>query len=253
MQIFWKWIKIIYNKTITSISFVPALIALGFLLLAFLMILFDFSEAGKAIKSNPNWIKLRDPNTARSIISAIVGGMLTLTVFSFSMVMILLNQAASQMSNRVLDKLIGNRFQQFVLGFYIGTIVYALFLLTSIRDSESGINVPAISIYLLIIFTVGNIFLFIYFLHFITQSVKYDTIIYKIFDDTIFALQNHCTLKTIEEPTTTKGPAIIVNAHKTGIYQGFDMKPLIEICALYNITITSYYPLAPLCCKTTLY
>ncbi len=82
--------------------------------------------------------------------------------------MILLNQAASQMSNRMLDSMIGNKFQQIILGFYIGTIVYSLFLLSTIRDITSGIYVPALSIYLLLLFTVVDIFLFIYFLHYLT-------------------------------------------------------------------------------------
>ncbi|MBK7570359.1 MAG: DUF2254 domain-containing protein [Bacteroidetes bacterium] len=68
-----------------------------------------------------------DASTARSIISSIAAGIITLTVFSFSMVMIVLNQSASQLSNRILDKLIGSRFQQVVLGVYVGTIVYSLF------------------------------------------------------------------------------------------------------------------------------
>ena len=78
--------------------------------------------------------------------------------------MILLNQAASQMSNRMLSSMIGNRFQQLTLGFYIGTIVYALFSLSSIRDIDSGIYVPALSIYLLLLLTITDIFLFIYFI-----------------------------------------------------------------------------------------
>jgi uncharacterized membrane protein len=155
-----------------------------FLAVFVFMIQFDFSPTGKAIKLNLHWLSLIDASTARSICSAITSGLISLTVFSFSMVMILLNQAASQMSNRILDKLIGNRFQQVVLGFYIGTIVYAMFLLSTIRDIDSGISVPAISTYLLITFTIIYIFLFIYFLHYITQSVRYETIIHKIFDNT---------------------------------------------------------------------
>lgn len=158
-----KPIQIGYKKTVNSIAFLPAIIAVLFLLLSFGMIQFDFSETGKAIKSNLHWLSLKDASTARSICSAIVSGIISLAVFSFSMVMILLNQAASQMSNRILGKLIGNHFQQFVLGFYIGTIVYALFLLSTIRDINSGIYVPAISTYLLIVLTVFDIFLFIYF------------------------------------------------------------------------------------------
>ena len=108
---FSKWIRIYYNKTIESIAFYPAIIAIGFLGLSWGMLEFDFSEYGKHIKSNLSWLSLKDAGTARTIISTVAGAIISLTVFSFSMVMVVLNQAASQMSNRVLKSMIENRFQ----------------------------------------------------------------------------------------------------------------------------------------------
>ena len=108
-----------YNKMIGSIAFYPAIMALAFLILSWGMLELDFSPWGKEFKGGLKWLRLQDPSTARSIISTIAGAVISLTVFSFSMVMIVLNQAASQMSNRVLTSMIQNRFQQLVLGFYI--------------------------------------------------------------------------------------------------------------------------------------
>ncbi|MFT6203556.1 MAG: putative membrane protein, partial [Spirosomataceae bacterium] len=195
------WIKRRYYDTVNSIAFYPAFIALVFLGVAYGSITLDFSELGKSLKSTFSWLTLRDADTARVIISTILAGILSLTVFSFSMVMIVLNQAASQMSNRILDKLIGNRFQQMILGVYIGTIVFALFLLSTIRDIESHLYIPVLSTYLLIIFAVFDIFLFIYFLHYITQSVKYEVIINRIYDDTKISMDAECTYD--QESTTS--------------------------------------------------
>lgn len=236
-----KKFRIIYKQTIASIAFIPGLIALFFLFLSFLMIEFDFSDAGKTIKSNADWLTLRDASTARSIISAIASGLISLTVFSFSMVMILLNQAASQMSNRIIDKLIGNRFQQTVLGFYIGTIVYALFLLSTIRDINSGIYVPAISTYLLIALTVVDIFFFIYFLHYVTQSIKYETIIHQIHVSTRKSLEKTCVLKSETDKPSSLPEGTLVNANKSGIYQGFSHEGLLSFCRSENIVISFLY------------
>lgn len=237
-----KWFRIIYKQTIASIAFIPAIIAIFFLLLSFVMIQFDFSEAGKTIKSNAHWLSLKDASTARSIISAITGGIISLTVFSFSMVMILLNQAASQMSNRVLDKLIGNRFQQTVLGFYIGTIVYGLFLLSTIRDINSGIYVPAISTYLLIALTVIDIFFFIYFLHYVTQSVKYETVIHRIHDATRKSLEKTCIIKGDTVRHSGLINSTLVDASKSGVYQGFAHDGLLSYCIKEDIVISFLYP-----------
>lgn len=229
------WNKIIilikepYRKVINSIAFYPAIFTLVFLVLSYFSIVFDFSEQGRELKREMEWMGLRDASTARSIASAIVAGLISLTVFSFSMVMIVLNQTASQMSNRILDSLIGSRFQQTVLGIYIGTIVYALFLLTMVVDSESQERVPILSTYLLIILTIIDLFIFIYFLHYITQSVKYEVIIERAHKKTLASMKAHCKLEEAPEalPLPQNGP--LIPAHRSGIFLGFNERTLVEM------------------------
>jgi uncharacterized membrane protein len=239
---FLKWIRLHYSNVINSIAFLPAIIALIFLVVSWLMILLDFSPTGKQIKTALSWLSLKDATTARSIISAIVSGTISLTVFSFSLVMIILNQAASQMSNRVLDKLIGNRFQQLVLGFYIGTIVYALFLLSTIRDIDSGVYVPALSTYLLIAATIIDIFLFIYFLHYITQSVKYETIINRIYKQTLDVMQRECMYP--QAPGLLQAPAtgIPIYPASPGLFQGFNAPELLKLAEQEQFVIFFLQP-----------
>ncbi len=79
--------------------------------------------------------------------------------------------------------------------------MYAFFLLSTIRDIDSGIYVPALSTYLLIALTIIDIFLFIYFLPYITQSVKYGTIIHRIHKQTKEVLEQNC-------PDICRAPAL---------------------------------------------
>jgi uncharacterized membrane protein len=239
---FLKWIHLRYSNVINSIAFMPAVIALIFLLLSWLMIKVDFSTSGKQVKAKLSWLSLKDATTARTIISTVVGGIISLTVFSFSLVMLILNQAASQMSNRVLDKLIGNRFQQSVLGCYIGTIVYALFLLSTIRDIDTGVHVPALSTYLLIAFTIFDIFLFIYFLHYITQSVKYETIIHRVSEQTLKAMKQHCVRTSLLYPPHPVPEGHIMAAPAIGVFQGFDEKALLKAAREENGVISFLHP-----------
>lgn len=192
-----------------SIVFYPAIIACGFLLLSWLMIYLDFSAWGKQIKLKFSSISLKDASTARTIISPIVGGILSLTVFRFSRVMIFLNQAASQMSNRMLSSMIENRFQQVILGCYIGSIVYALFLLSTICDIHSWIYVPALRIYLLVLLTIIDIFLFIYFFDYVTQSVKYGSVINRVKLKTLSSLREHFEIEKITTSARTGSDAQI--------------------------------------------
>jgi uncharacterized membrane protein len=236
-----KHFRIYYSKITGSIAFYPALLAIGFLLLTWVMLVVDFSEWGKSIKSNTNWLSLKDATTARSIISTIAGAIISLTVFSFSMVMIVLNQAASQMSNRVLSSMIGNRFQQTVLGFYIGTIVYALFLLSTIRDISSGVYVPALSIYLLILLTVIDIFLFIYFLDYVTQTVKYETVITRVQEKTMKKMKQGYNQDYQRSVKWNDLPFVEVKTVESNYFQGYNKKVMLEICAKESIYISFLY------------
>lgn len=184
------------------------------------MLTLDDSATGKHIKATWKWLRMRDAATARLIASTVAGGILSFTVFSFSMVMIVLNQTAGKMSNRILDLIIRNRFQQIVLGCYTGTVLYSLFLITAIRDVDSGIYVPALSTYLLILFSILDIFLFIYFLHFVTQNAKYQTIINRIHTKTLKHLKEEAFKEDISVPSFKN--SVLLPSSESGYLQGFD-------------------------------
>ncbi|MFC6268495.1 DUF2254 domain-containing protein [Frigoriflavimonas asaccharolytica] len=229
-----KWFSINAEKITKSIAFYPAIIAIAFLILSYAMLYLDFSDFGKKIKSNTDWIAIADANTARSIISTIAGAIISLTVFSFSMVMIVLNQAASHMSNRVLNSMIANRFQQIILGFYIGTIVYSLFLLTTIKDTSNGIYIPVLSIYLLILLTVIDIFLFIYFLNYVTQTVKYETVINRVWKKTKENLVKECTIDQSISKFWSNKNSVSLKTERSDYFQDFQIASLIKIAKKHN-------------------
>lgn len=228
------------SKIYKSIAFIPSLVVLFFLLLSITMIYLDYSDTGKNLKAVTNWIRLKDPTTARSIVSVIATGLISITVFSFSMVMVVLSQAASQLSNRVLDKLVGNRFHQCIIGFYIGDIIFSLLLLTSIRDIESGVYVPALSTYLLILLSVFAIFLFIVFLHSITQTIKYTTIIRRIYKETLTSMKDSCYMNT-EPETIPPQVGRSVCTTKAGVFETFDRKEMIKLAKKNNFVIRFKY------------
>ncbi|MEO8733334.1 MAG: DUF2254 family protein, partial [Flavobacteriales bacterium] len=183
------------------------------------------------------WLHLKDASAARAIATTIAAGIITLTVFSFSMVMIVLNQAASQLSNRVLEQLIENRFQQLVLGTYIGTIVYALFILTTIREGDKGSSIPALSVYLLILIGILDIFLFIYFLHFITQAVRYEVIISKAHAETQRSLEKMCVLEKEPTPAQMNSLSFDIRARHDGVYDGIDLRGMLRSCMEYQCVV----------------
>jgi uncharacterized membrane protein len=237
------WLISRYQLIVSSIAFLPGVLSISFLALAAILFLFDVSEAGQQLKTDLPWLTIKDPSTARSILGAIAGGVISLTVFSFSMVMIVLNQAASQMSNRILDKLIGNRFQQIVLGVYIGTIIYTFFMFSTIRDTGDSFQIPSLSIFILTVLTVFDIFLFIYFLHFITQSVKYDVIINRIESATFDGMKEFCIAENEVKEETEFHSMSTIHAKRSGIFEGFDTKEIMDFCEENECSLLAIYPM----------
>ncbi|QEE50795.1 DUF2254 domain-containing protein [Flavobacterium alkalisoli] len=242
--------RILYKRIVGSIAFLPGIIALCFLILSIIMLEIDFSSIGTNLKTNTDWLRLKDASTARSIISTIAAALLSLTVFSFSMVMIVLNQAASQMSNRVLTSMIQNRFQQIVLGCYIGTIVYALTILSTIRDTSNNTSIPSLSIYLLIVLTVIAIFMFIYFLDYVTKTVKYETVIDRVEKKTLTAISGIFETGESEYNVVNSG-GIPISVPESGYFQGFNKESLLKAATENDMVVQFRYKRSSFLLKDT--
>ncbi len=160
-----------------KIWFLPLLMALGFLLLSFAIIALRYSAFIQELDEKLAFLALASVDTARSIISTLTGGLISLVVFSFSMVMVVLNQASAQFSPRLLPGLISQREHQFILGFYLGAIIYNLTVLARIGPSNLEQSVPIVSVLLAIVFGVVGLILFISFITTISNSVRIDTIL----------------------------------------------------------------------------
>jgi uncharacterized membrane protein len=81
------------------------------------------------------------------------------------------------------------------------------------------------------------IFLFVFFLHFITQSIKYSVVIQRIFTETQKSLETSCRLR--EEPAIEpikEGQP--VSAYRAGIFESFNKKPLVDLLKEHNCVIS---------------
>lgn len=186
----------IYN----SIAFNPALIAGGLFFLAILCMFLDANyDTEKALDVLP-FLKINNPNTARSALSALAGGLMTLMVFSFTMVMVVLNMTATNFSPRALPSLISQRSHQNVLGIYLGAIAYTLTILTNIDSEYYPFIVPRLSYLVNAVLGFVAFGSFVYFIHNISESIQVGQILSRLFRSTRATLK-----KEQEKGVYTKG------------------------------------------------
>jgi uncharacterized membrane protein len=189
-----------YQHVIHSLAFYPTLIALGFFLLCLLNISIEYQPWLLAIKERVDVGLVRNAENARLILGTLVGGILTLMVFSFSMVMVVLNNASAALSPRVIPGLISSKSHQKTLGFYLGTILYALLLITTIE--QAGIDkVPSLGVLITLGLGIACLGLFVHFIRSISQSIQVEYILSSLYRTTLEKLTGReRKLSECEEP-----------------------------------------------------
>ncbi|TDT47481.1 putative membrane protein [Maribacter spongiicola] len=215
----------------TRIAFFPTIISLAGLLLAFLMIYLEQKNISAYLIDVAPALVIDDTDTAKTILSTLIGGLISLTVFSFSMVMVLLNQASSNFSPRVLPGIISDEKHQIVLGLYIATILYNIFILISIEPTENSYQTPGFSVLLGIILVVGCLAAFIYFIHHISQAIQVGNILTAIHSRTkseIASIVKEQEVNNFKFPNHEHWEKYEIT--ETGYFYGVLNDDLLELC-----------------------
>jgi len=179
------------------------------------------------LKEELPMLVINNTDTARVILSVFIGGLISIMVFSFSMVMILLNQASSNFSPRVLPGLISNKKHQIILGIYNSCLLYCIFTLVAIEGEGDQINMPGFSVLLSIVFMTICLGAFIYFLHSISQGIQVDTIIARIKETGLKRMQHFVDGEgKILDNWQPERNLIALRANRSGYLQNIQTKSL---------------------------
>ena len=238
--------KSLYNKLSSffhtvegKIAFYPAL--LSFIGFNFAMIMLYLEKQGISafiIEHVPELV-INNPDTAKTLLSFLTGGIISIMVFSFSMVMVLLNQASSNFSPRVLPGLISNRNHQYVLGIYLATILYNTFTLVGINPKEDAeYQLPGFSVLVGIIFTVVCFAAFLYFIHSISQAIQVNNILDNIFRKAKNRLEQLVEKENKNAPNFPETDNwFCYYSTETGYFQKFAASNLIDLCLEHELQI----------------
>lgn len=182
-------VRQLYFKVINSIAFYPSLISTVFLLLAIAVMSIEYTRPVMKFKEDIQFLLVADKETAKSVLTTLVASLISLTVFSFSMVMVVLNTASSNLSPRVLPGLVSKKAHQVVLGFYLGSIIYCLILIINVQKNEESYRSPMLGVLLAMILGIACLGLFVYFIDSISRTIQTDNVLNQIFNQTQKRLQ----------------------------------------------------------------
>ncbi len=119
------------------------------------------------------------PSAARGILSTIAGSVISVTTLLFSLTIVTLQLASSQYSPRLLQTFVRDRIVQVCLGVLLGTFVYALVVLRSVRsagDSDGGSAfVPRLSVTVGFLLALASVAALVTFLAHQTRQLRVET------------------------------------------------------------------------------
>ncbi|WP_405600417.1 MULTISPECIES: DUF2254 domain-containing protein [unclassified Pseudoalteromonas] len=174
-----------YREMINSIGFYPSLLSVAFLVFAIITMSVEYLAPVEQLKSFISVILVDSAENARTILSTLAGSIISLTVFSFSMVMVVLNSASASLSPRVVPGLITRKSHQMVLGFYLGSIIYSIIMLININKLDGGNTaIPSIGVLFALVFGLISLGLFVFFIHSISRAIQVDNVLNGLFSQT---------------------------------------------------------------------
>ena len=133
------------------------------------------------------WLAANTPLTfdggaeaASAVLGVIAGSMITIAGVVFSMTLVALSLASSQLGPRLLRTFMRDTSTQVVLGTFIATFVYCLLVLRTVRRVDEDAFVPNLSVSLGVFLAVASVGVLIYFIHHVSVSIQANEIAARI-------------------------------------------------------------------------
>lgn len=165
----------IWENFRSSFWFVPAILMVIATVGAFAMVGLDSKVDESIVNAFP--ILEMSPPAARSILSSIVGAMISATGVVFSMTIVALSLASSQFGSRLIRTYRGRKSTHFTLGIFVSTSLYCILVLACVRENSDFSFVPKLSVGVGIVLTVVCLATLIYYIHDMSYAIQASSVI----------------------------------------------------------------------------
>lgn len=226
----------VYKSIVHGVAFLPLLVTLLLTILALVLTLSPALQSLPASSDFGEYFEVQEPETARAILSALLTGSISIMVFSFSMMMVVVNQAASNYSPKVVQTLTSNRSNQYIFGVYVGTIVFTLVIMMHIDSKNVSGGIPQLGLLVNMLLLIYAILLFVRFINNISNSVRINSIAEGLYSGTKKSLTREremkcsvCDIDSSEWKTFT--------ANHSGYFQLLRVKPLLAILSKHDAVL----------------
>lgn len=241
----------LWEQVTGSFWFVPTFMIGVAIILASLTLSLDHQEIAFG-GSNFPWIYSGSPDGARSILSTVASSMISVAGLTFSITMVTLSLASSQLGPRLLNNFTRDTGNQIVLGTFISVFTYCLLILRSVRSLDELSFVPHLSLTTAIILAIISLGVLIYFFHHVSMMMQAQNLIAKIGDemqaqigkllkDDKHTPYEHHLREESDVPTDFEEKASYLTAQTSGFLQVINHEDLLETCQENDLLVKTLY------------
>ncbi len=182
--------------------------------------------------------------SARALLSTIAGATITFAAIAFSVSLLIIQQASSQYSPRVVHTLYRDRFNKRVMGLVVGTFTYNLVVLRSVRtalDANGQPVIPNVSVAIALVLGIVTILAMVGFINHSAHSMDISEILESVRAETVALVRRDWTVSHAgcgrrEVPDAPDGLAWTALFDHSGWVQEMDVGELLA-CAPEGETI----------------
>lgn len=196
------------------------------------------------------WLYSGGAEGARSILSTVAGSMITIAGVVFSITIVVLSLTSTQFGPRLLNKFMRDTGTQVVLGTFIATFIYCLFVLRGIRTNSETSFIPHLSVTFAFLLALAGTAVLIYFIHHVAAAIQADSIISSVYSDVertinrlfpdVYESENEMPVEENPEAALPEGfeeTAVPLVSQQNGYLQRIDYTALAKSAEKHDLVI----------------
>jgi uncharacterized membrane protein len=154
---------------------------------------------------------------ASAVLGIVAGSMIAIAGVVFSMTLVALSLASSQLGPRLLRSFMRDATTQMVLGTFIASFLYCLIVLRTVRRVDEVSFVPHLSVTVGVLLAVASVGVFIYFIHHVSVSIQANEIAARIGEELIERIDHLFPARV-----GRAAPRIPMQPPEAGFFEAFD-------------------------------
>ncbi|MFH1813214.1 MAG: DUF2254 domain-containing protein [Pseudomonadota bacterium] len=168
-----------WERLRSSFWFLPAAMACLAVALAFAAVALDRAVTDDWL-ARLGWRYSGGAEGASLMLGTVAGSMIAIAGTVFSMTLVAMSLASSQLGPRLLRNFMRDTSNQVVLGTFVATFVYCLLVLRTIRRADEVAFVPQLSVSIGVLLALVSIGVLIYFIHHVSVSIQADVVVARV-------------------------------------------------------------------------